>query len=99
MTWKLWALVLFIGLVTGPALSVSMSAPEPGGIMLVIVPPWIDGNSAVEAAGGTPVGPVQALFGQFATAPSADFVTRVEARGAWAVMDGAALARICGVAL
>lgn len=97
MTWKLWSLIFFVGLVTGPALAVSMSPPLGGDVMLVIVPPWVDADRAIVAAGGEPIGPVRALFGQFAVGRSPDFLTEVRTNGAWAVADGRVLAQLCGV--
>lgn len=74
------------------------SAPVAGaGPRLVLHAPWADGLVLVRAAGGTPIGPFQAPMGMLAQADeSADFDARLRLAGAWAVLDGTAIAQLCG---
>lgn len=71
----------------------------PGQIALVIVPPWAASGGAaavVQAAGGQEVGPRRAPFAVLAVLDAPDSARQ---HGAWAVLDGRALAQICGVTL
>lgn len=95
--------VVFMGLVVStlcvpPVLAV-VAAPLPAeGPRLVLYPPWVDGVDIVKRAGGDPVGPSQAPMGVLAFAPDSDaFDQRLRSAGAWAVLDGAAIAALCGL--
>ncbi len=96
------AIAVGLGVVAlGPALLTVASAAAPGhdGPVLVIVAPWRSGASIVEAAGGQPLGISEAPMGVLARFADPDFIARLSDAGAWAVLDGRALAEICGVEL
>ncbi|MGJ8623216.1 MAG: hypothetical protein ACSHW1_10580 [Yoonia sp.] len=92
------ALLLCLGLVAPPALAFMAAPASAQGPRLVIFAPWVDGVALVLRAGGDPVGPAAAPMGILAYAPDRpDFDDRLRAAGAWAVLEGMALARICGL--
>jgi hypothetical protein len=66
-----------------------------GGPVLVLLPPWTDADAIVTSAGGRLIGPVRAPFAVLAEG-GASFPEQVRQGGAWAVADGAVVARICG---
>ena len=65
------------------------------GPVLVLVPPWTDADALVAAAGGRVIGPARAPFAVLADG-GAGFAERLRLNGAWAVADGAGIARLCG---
>lgn len=65
------------------------------GPVLVILPPWQDAEALVAAAGGRLIGPLRAPFAVLADGADG-FAERLRQGGAWAVTDGAGVARICG---
>jgi len=71
--------------------------PPGVGPVLVLLAPWADGPALVEAAGGHIIGPARAPFALLAAWDTAGDETRALKHGAWAVLDGNALAAICGV--
>ncbi|WP_238367463.1 hypothetical protein [Mesobacterium pallidum] len=78
---------------SGPLSVIAMAPPPKGdGPILVI---GRNPDALVEAAGGIVVTPVPALFATLATG-DADFVAKALEIGAWRVMDGQWIARICG---
>jgi hypothetical protein len=98
------AFCLFLAAAAGPLVALAGAAarpPAPGDVMLVVAP--ADRRAAaLSAAGARPVGPAGApLAGLAAQAgPGADpgLPRRLRAAGAWLVLDGTVLARLCGVA-
>lgn len=95
-----FVLALFIALsaLAGPLLAVAGTAPSAGGVVLVVGPAGSAARDAiVRLAGGTPVGPAQAPLAGFATSDASGFVDRLHDAGAWLVLDGDRLARICGL--
>jgi hypothetical protein len=90
-------LCLAIATVAGPVVSLA-AAPPPadGGIHLVVAPA---GRRAqvLDAAGGHPVGPAAAPLAGLAASPHPGFAERLKKAGAWLVLDGEAVARLCGV--
>jgi len=98
------ALCLFLAAAAGPLVALAGAAaraPAPGGALLVVAPDR--GRAALlAAAGARPVGPAEAPLASLAVAagPGADpgLPRRLRAAGAWLVLDGTALARLCGVA-
>lgn len=90
-------LMLLAGLALPPVLAVR-AAPVGDGPRLVVHAPWTDGAALVARAGGMVVGPRDAPMGILAARGTADgFDARLRAAGAWAVIDGSVLARLCGV--
>lgn len=97
-----WAILLGL-VVTIASLGVAAlpgGQPVAGAPVLVIAPPWGPGAAAiVAAAGGMPLGPVEAAFGTLAAFDGMVPIDEMRALGAWSVRDGAALALLCGVIL
>lgn len=85
-----------VACLTGPILAISMASPDPGGIALVIAPPWTNVASIIEASNGHIVGPESTLLGPLATFENPDFVERAKANGAWFVIDSNPIAFLCG---
>ncbi len=89
--------VMALGLImTGPLLALASVPVGKDGIVLVVSPPWRDVDRVIDAAGGRRIGPVTARFGGLATGEGAEFVARLRQVGAWAVLDGTAIATLCG---
>lgn len=92
-----WSMALCLA-VAGPFLPLlAAAAPDPGAVLLVVVPPWKDALAVVEAAGGRLIGPEQSWLGAFAASEAADFAARLRHAGAWTSLDGAVLAALCGL--
>lgn len=82
-----------------PGLAILTQPPQSGQPVLVLAPPWLDVDGLVTAAGGGLAGPFAAPFARLAFSPSGDspdLARRLAQSGAWAVVDGSALALICG---
>lgn len=82
-----------------PAGTLALATPRAGdGLLLVIHPPWRDGDAIVEGAGGRAFGPVRMALATMATAERPDEAFRADARdaGAWFILDATALAALCG---
>ena len=96
---KLLVFLLLVGtLSVPPVLALQSASPKDDGPRLVLHAPWADGVALVRTAGGQPVGPVTGRFGLLAYADEMDaFDSRLLAAGAWLVLDGAVMARICGI--
>lgn len=93
------ALLVATVLITLSAMPMALLAttrPEPGGVALVIVPPWAPGGASgvVAAAGGREIGPMRAPFAVLAVFNGHDMGM---SHGAWAILDGRLIAAICGV--
>jgi hypothetical protein len=89
-----------LGLValSGPALALAGAGPPRGGLVLVVsIPGAAARDGLIRAAGGVPAGPVQTALAGFAAGPGPDFPGRLREAGAWFVLDGARIARICGL--
>jgi hypothetical protein len=90
------ALALAVTAMSGPVLAVAGAAPS-GTLVLVVSAPGPGARDAlIRSAGGRPVGPSQAALAGFATSRAPDFPRRLRDAGAWLVLDGARIARICG---
>lgn len=81
---------------SGPVLPLFTLPPPTDGIVLVVAPPWHDAAAIIDTAGGRLVGPATTWLGAFATSDAADFAERLRAAGAWASLNGTALAELCG---
>lgn len=84
-----------VGLVLLGGASVLGTLPAPeGDLLLVLVPPWAEGEEVVHMAGGQVLGPVSAPLSVFATGTTPE---RLHAAGAFWVADGRLAARLCGI--
>ena len=89
--------LLLSSLLAVPAMALLAAPPPAQGPRLVLHAPWADGGALVLAAGGAPIGLFTAPMGLLAIAEdAAHFDARLRAAGAWGVLDGTALALICG---
>ena len=96
--WRVYlAWVMGLGLaLTGPLLPLLSLKGRAGDLLLVVAPPWRQTLAVIDAAGGRPIGPGSAAFGQFATSDDVEFAARLRSSGAWLVLDGMAVATLCG---
>jgi hypothetical protein len=93
-----FSFLVALALCAPPLLGLAGATPSDDGPRLVLFPPWHDGAALVSQAGGSPVGPLEAPMGLLAfAADTAAFDRRVRKAGAWAILDGTALARLCGI--
>ncbi len=76
--------------------SLLASAPKAGAPVLVLLPPWVDGPSVVEAAGGRVIGPMSAPFALLAYGDDPGFADRLQIAGALNVSDASILSELCG---
>lgn len=92
---RVMILVVFVAL-SGPVLALaSMPAPKEGPVLFV-VPPWLDRVGFLEKLGAYEIGPVPAPMAILAVLEGPEMVDRGKSFGAWAVLDGSAIARLCG---
>jgi len=91
------ALVLLLlgSLPAAPVLALLAMPPAPAGPRLVLHPPWLHGPALVRAAGGSPLTGAPLALLAYAPDPPA-FDRRLRTLGAWAIVDGTALAGLCG---
>lgn len=71
--------------------------PKAGTPVIVIVPPWLDGDRLVASAGGQVVGPTSAPLAVLAFSDDPDFADHLLLSGALGVRDGSLLANLCGI--
>lgn len=97
------ALCLFLAAAAGPLVALSAAAarpPAPGGVLLVVAPGRTRA-ALLGAAGARAVGPADAPLASLAVpagaVPDPALPRRLRAAGAWLVLDGTVLARLCGV--
>lgn len=88
--------VMTLGVLAGPVLLLARPPGHTGAPVLVVGPP-AKMAAYIEVAGGAPLGPEVALFGLLARSDAPDFVTALRGLGAWAVLDGSAVAALCGI--
>lgn len=95
-----FAILIALTLCAPPILGFGGAGPSGAAPRLVLFAPWDDGVALVEKAGGSPVGPERAPMGILAfAADEAAFDRRLRDMGAWAIIDGTVLARLCGLPL
>ncbi len=80
----------------GPMLGVLSLPPASHGLVLVLAPPWVNRETAIRAAGGHGVGPTAPL-GTLTQADDPGFGDLLRAAGPFLVVDGQAIATLCGV--
>lgn len=97
MTRSLPLMALLLAALAGPSAALVAAPPRADAPMLVILPPGADAAALLAAAGARAIGPLGAPMAVLATGEGADLPARLRAAGAWAVRDGAVLARLCGV--
>ncbi len=80
-----------------PVLAVVGAPLTKGGPVVVVAGPDADLEEIVRASGGWVVGVSRAPLAIMGTSDAADFEDRLRENGAWAILDGEALAWLCGV--
>ncbi len=90
-------LTIFLMAVMGPVVTLLSLPPASHGLVLVMAPPWIDREAAIARAGGNGVGPVAAHLASLAQSDDPEFGDRLRAAGPFLVVDGQAVASLCGV--
>ncbi|WP_158585635.1 hypothetical protein [Pseudooceanicola sediminis] len=90
-------LTILVMAVMGPAVMVLSLPAASHGLVLVLGPPWADRARAIEGAGGRGIGPVTTIVASLAQADNPDFGSRMRAAGPFLVVDGQAVASLCGV--
>lgn len=89
--------LLSLGLALGLGLAMqARAAPEGGGAVLVIVPPWLGADDVILRAGGTPLPQPRTALGVLAAGPGPDFHRRLGAAGALFVLPATADDSLCG---
>ncbi len=91
--------VVIMGFAALPVSLLFSARPVAGAPVLVVAPPWGaagDAAQIVQTERGRLIGPVQASFAVLALV---DDPARLSRAGAWAVLDGRRIARLCGFAM
>lgn len=83
--------------VMGPVVTVMSLPPASHGLVLVLSPPWVDRDGAILRAGGRGVGPVAPRLASLAQSDDPGFGDRLRSSGPFLVVDGQAVASLCGV--
>lgn len=81
----------------GPLLTLAALPSASHGLVLVLSPPWTDREAPIARAGGHGLGTRISSLGTLAQADNAEFATRLRATGPFLVLDGRAIAALCGV--
>ena len=94
MKFALFLVVLGLALPSAALLQASLAPLEPDSPVLVVHPPWVDTSALLDQAGGREIGPLSATFGVLALGGSG-FAEKLQAAGAWAVLNGRLIAELC----
>ncbi|SCZ58010.1 hypothetical protein SAMN04488118_103194 [Epibacterium ulvae] len=77
---------------------VMQPAPKPGGVALVIAPPWSrDISEIIERAQIAEISPVRAPMGVLVEIENSQDIRNLRAHGAWLVLNGARVLELCAV--
>lgn len=79
-----------------PVLAIVSVPVKAGGPVLIVARPGTDLTELVETSGGHVVGVTQAPLAVMGASESEDFEQRLKRNGALAILDGEALAWLCG---
>ncbi|MBY6093094.1 hypothetical protein [Maritimibacter alkaliphilus] len=80
----------------GPVLALVSLPPVREGPVLVIALPWLDRGAAILRAGGHEVGVLQGALASLAQGDDPGFAGRLRRAGGFLVVDGRAVAALCG---
>ena len=96
---RVTVVMIFLTL-AGPLLALAAARDDESDLRLVVIPPWRNAETIVTQAGGHIVGPARARFAVFARPQRAfGFSDAARDAGAILVLNGAAIASICGMTL
>lgn len=87
-----------MALLSGPLAAVSRPPAEDAATVIFVLPPWIERDAFLSATGARDIGPLQAPFSVLAALGPDTTAADARAAGAWAVLDGTLIARLCGAA-
>ncbi|WP_420863411.1 hypothetical protein [Algirhabdus cladophorae] len=92
-------LVVFtVSFAAAPVALILVAEPKLGKPIVVVAKPWgIAATKVVEAAQGSFLSPQATRLAVWSVMRSETYATDLKMKGAWLVLDGAALAQICGV--
>ncbi len=79
-----------------PVLAIVSAPVQTGGPVLVVARPGTDLTELIEASGGWVVGVTRAPLAVMGVSDDDAFEQRLKRNGAWAILDGEALAWLCG---
>jgi hypothetical protein len=85
--------IVLVALLVPPVLATAARGPAPGAPVIVLAPPWAEAGALIARAGGVPLPPVVGL--PLGYSPDPNFVGRLRAAGAWAVLDASAGGMLC----
>lgn len=88
---------IFLG-AAAPVLTLAVSRPLPGEIVLILLSPRTAREAMLADAGGRAIGPGAVPFAMLAHSDDPAFADRLRAAGAWWVADGRRAALLCGAA-
>ena len=97
MNYLVYAAIAVIPVISGIADAVLGSPPTPDAPVLVVIAPWTSAEAVLTGSGGMILDGGEALVGFIAVGPGEAFISHLSDMGALAVLDGAALAALCGV--
>ncbi|WP_294225241.1 hypothetical protein [uncultured Shimia sp.] len=79
-----------------PVLAIVSAPVKAGGPVLVVARPGTDLTDLIETSGGQVVGVTRAPLAVMGWSEDDAFEQRLKRNGAWAILDGEALAWLCG---
>ena len=82
---------------SGPLMAMAVQPPDDRDILLVVLPPWQDGDAVLDAVDGVVIGPVQAPFAMLVQSAHPRVEVAAYDAGAWWGGSAGVLAAICGV--
>ncbi len=88
--------VLGVALCAGPILTIASRSPVAGGVVMVVAPPWTEGEDIIASSNGRILGPATSRFATLAVSEDPAFLSRLKSNGAWIVLDANKIAELCG---
>ncbi|OCX61046.1 hypothetical protein BFP70_16465 [Thioclava sp. SK-1] len=92
---KLEILVTLSSLIIAPLAHLSATRPDTPGLLLVVMPPWVDASSVAHAAKAQIVGPTRAPFGVQIVVETMSQIDALSNAGAWFILDAEKAKWIC----
>ncbi|MFT4783582.1 MAG: hypothetical protein ACI9IV_001320 [Paracoccaceae bacterium] len=88
---------LVLGGLIAPFAALFMLPAKAGAPVLVVSTPWASAASLIAKAHGDIIGPWSAPLALLAYSSDPDFIENLHQAGAFAVLNGETLARLCGI--
>lgn len=86
-----------MGVIAAPVAVLFSTPVQEGEVVLVVASPWDNPIDIIANAGGDFIGPETAPIAAFASSEAPELEARLMRAGAWAVLSGAKLSKLCGV--